>query len=93
MKELGQSLKTGGTKKHIENRTTLLERCKLRSPPLSPPLEAEWCHIRDNFAKKIGKWYGPGVGAVLLEEVRDVIKSLGVHYRHPDNKNSFAARR
>ena len=68
---LGQGHAAGGTRAHRELREIMLERLRLRSPPLKLELRARW----DEFQKKYAKWMGDNYNAAV------VIRFLGKHRR------------
>jgi hypothetical protein len=81
---LGGGLWQGGQKIHLDARIRLLQRAKLRSPPLPAYLEAEWPKIRDTYAKLAGENLGSKVGQALVDGVVHMSDLLGQHYNHPD---------
>ena len=82
--DCGQELKDGGNNKHQTNRQNLLERLKLRAPPLPPAVELLWPHIRNNFARQAALFHKEYVGCFIIKEVNAVINDLGKYFTHPD---------
>ena len=66
------------------NRQNMLERLKLRAPPLSPALEVLWPSIRNNYCRQVALRHNKHVGCYLVQEVNRVISELGKHFGHPD---------
>ena len=64
----------------------MLERFKLRAPPLPLKLEALWPQIRNNHARQVSKYHNAYVGCFIVQEVNRVISELGKHFTHPDPK-------
>ena len=87
---LGGGLWQGGQKIHLDARIRLLQRAKLRSPPLPAYLEAEWPKIRDTYAKLAGENLGSKVGQALVDGVVNMSDLLGQHYNHPDKHKKKA---
>ena len=82
--DCGQELKGGGNKTHQTSRQKLVERLKLRAPPLPAEVEALWPHIRNNYCRQIALFHGEYVGCFIVKEVNAVIAALGKHFTHPD---------
>ena len=83
---LGQGRKGGGTKVHVDARIALLERLRLRSPPLPPELEVLWPDFVSKYAKWLGTVQDVAVGVWLLGRVESVMQKLGDHLLTPDGK-------
>ena len=62
----------------------MLERVKLRAPPLPAEIEALWPHIRNNYCRQVALLQKEYVGGFLVTEVNKVIDALGKHFSHPD---------
>ena len=76
---LGQGRQDGGTRGHCDCRENMLERLKVRSPPLSSKLDGIWPVFRRRFARALGAKYRAAVGVRLVEIVRNVMTDLGNH--------------
>ena len=88
-KMLGQGHESGGTRAHCANREALLERLRLRSPPLSRELEAGWDDFKKAYAKGMGAKFKASVGVRMLEAVRKVMGDLGDHILTEDGSEGF----
>ena len=62
----------------------MLERVKLRAPPLPAEIEALWPQIRNNYCRQVALFHGAYVGGFLVKAVNEVIDELGKHFTHPD---------
>jgi hypothetical protein len=62
----------------------MLERLKLRAPPLPAEIEALWPHIRNNYCRQVALFHNEYVGGYLVKEVNRVVDELGKHLNHPD---------
>ena len=61
----------------------MLERVKLRSPPLPADIEALWPQIRNNYCRQVALFHREYVGGCLVNTVNEVIEALGKHFTHP----------
>ena len=77
--ELGQGHKKGGTKLHLGRRINMLNRLKLRSPPLPPHFEADWGDFVTTYAKYEGSQRKAAVGVTFITEIQGVMADLGEH--------------
>ena len=73
---LGQGHAAGGTRAHRELREVMLERLRLRSPPLKLELRARWDDFKKKYAKWMGDNYKASVGIRFLEKIRFVLSEL-----------------
>ena len=85
--DLGQGNAKGGTAKHHSSRVQLLERLRLRAPPLSPALEALWHDFARRYSLALASRCGAAVGVSLSENVAAVMKQLGHHLLTVDGKS------
>lgn len=85
--ELGQGHKAGGSAVHRANRVSMLNRMKLRCPPLDPEWEALWNSFSVRHVKHTGTIHKGAIGVFALEEVRTVMDMLGKHLRHESGKD------
>ena len=76
-KDLGQGHKSGGLRKHLDNRIALLNRLKLRAPNLPLDMEVLWGDFVVAYASWIGRQSKAAVGAFLVKEVQGVMDMLG----------------
>ena len=83
-KALGRGHESGGTRAHRAEREALLERLRLRSPPLSRELEAGWDDFKKAYAARMGATHAAAVGVRFSEVVRGVMKDLGDHLLNED---------
>ena len=58
-------------------RVAVLERLRLRSPPLPCWLSEEWEPIRDWYCKSMAERHKKAVGVAFLSDVNEVIDALG----------------
>ena len=75
-KALGQGHAAGGTRGHREMRETMLERLRLRSPPLKLELRARWDDFKKKYAKWMGDNYKASAGIRFLEKSEKSSKTL-----------------
>ena len=80
-KSCGQLKEKGGGKAELDMRMGALERLKYYSPPLPEALEAEWEHVKYEFARKIGRDHGKNTGNVFCKHLQDTKKALGKQYK------------
>ena len=73
---LGQGHAAGGTRAHREMRENMLERLRLRSPPLKLELRARWGDFKKRYAKWMGDNYKASAGIRFLENIRFVLEEL-----------------
>jgi hypothetical protein len=85
--ELGQGHKTGGSPAHRANRVTMLNRLKLRCPPLDPEWQALWDVFVVRHVRATGAIHMGAIGVFALAEVREVMDDLGKHLRHESGKD------
>ena len=84
MAMLGHGHKEGGTRVHCVNREVLLERLRLRSPPLPLELQASWNEFKRAYVRYTRAAWKETAGLQLFEKVRDVMKKLGDHLLRED---------
>ena len=75
-KDLGQDHATGGTRKHRDAREIMLERLRLRAPPLKLELRGRWEEFKKKYAQWMGDNYKAAVGIRFLEKIRAVLEDL-----------------
>lgn len=80
-KSCGQLKEKGGGKAELDMRIGALERLKYFSPPLPDALEAEWEHIKYEFAVKIAKDRGKNTGVVFCSLLKEAKQALGKQYK------------
>ncbi len=85
--ELGQGHKEGGSAVHRANRVSMLNRLKLRCPPLDPEWEARWDVFAVRHVRRTGTDHKGAIGVFALGEVREVMEALGKHLRHESGKD------
>jgi hypothetical protein len=85
--ELGQGHKEGGSAAHRANRVSMLNRLKLRCPPLDPEWEALWNVFAVRHVRHTGTVHKAAIGVFALAEVRDVMEALGKHLRDESGKD------
>jgi hypothetical protein len=85
--ELGQGHKAGGSAAHRANRVSMLNRLKLRCPPLDPEWEALWNVFAVRHVRHTGTVHTAAIGVFALGEVREVMEALGKHLRHESGKD------
>ena len=81
LKSCGQLKEKGGGKAELDMRMGALERLKYFSPPLPDELEAEWEHVKYEFARKIGRDHGKNTGNVFCQYLKDTKKAFGKQYK------------
>ena len=87
-KVLGQGKADGGGKKEHQARCELVERTKLRSPPLPLELEAKWPDVKANYSRQMAIKYGSSVGRHFCLAVNGCIEELGKYYNRADIKKA-----
>jgi hypothetical protein len=85
--ELGQGHKAGGSAVHRANRVSLLNRLKLRCPPLDPEWEALWAVFAVRHVQRTGTVHTAAIGVFALAEVREVMEALGKHLRRESGED------
>jgi len=84
--DLGQGKKGGGTRAHLNARIAMLERLRLRSPPLPPDLEAVWPDFVSRYARYVGDTQQAAVGKWLIDRAKLIMDGLGDHLLGHDGK-------
>jgi hypothetical protein len=85
--DLGQGHKEGGSAVHRANRVSMLNRLKLRCPPLDPEWEARWDVFAVRHVRRTGTDHKGAIGVFALTEARDVMEALGKHLRDESGKD------
>jgi hypothetical protein len=85
--ELGQGHKAGGSLAHRANRVNMLNRLKLRCPPLDPEWEVLWNVFAVRHVRRTGTVHTAAIGVFALGEAREVMEALGKHLRHESGKD------
>ena len=67
-KNLGQGHAAGGTRNHRDMRDIMLERLRLRAPPLKLELQGRWDEFKKKYAQWMGDSYKAAVGIRFLEK-------------------------
>ena len=57
----------------------VLDRLRLRAPPLPAHLEAQWPQLRENISTHLAAKHKAAVGAAFDAAVKGVVHALGVH--------------
>lgn len=73
----GQDKDAGGGRDAMNARVAVMERLRLRSPPLPCWLSEEWEPIRDWYCKSMAERHKKAVGVAFLKDVNEVIDALG----------------
>ena len=81
----GQDQDAGGGRDAMNTRVAVLERLRLRSPPLPCWLSEEWEPIRDWYCKSMAERHKKAVGVRFLNDVNAVIDALGELIRPGEN--------
>ena len=83
---LGQGKKGGGGVAFVKARQQLLERLRLRAPPLPADVEEWWPAFVARYAEHVGVAHKEKVGTELLARIRRVKDGLGGQLRSGDGK-------
>ena len=88
----GQGKPNGGGSLEIPQRRSVLERLRLRAPPLSPKWSTEWPAFVAWYAVFVGKRDGAACGARLLKRLGEVMNRTGTHLRRDDGTCPLAGK-